>query len=369
MCTPDEGEWHERSQGPLRGRVLSSGAHEERMNCSMPDPALIIDMANAFYSSQILFASSDLGVFAFLAQSPDSTLEEVIAGCDLNPRTGRLLLDACVAVGLLNKSDERYRNSEGTACFLVPGSPMDLSAAIRYNRDVYHAWGKLPELVRRGKPVEKPEIHLGEDPKRTRDFVLAMHGRAHGIGQAVVPQLDLEGRRKLLDIGGGGGTYSALIARHNPEISCTVIDLPGVVAVANELIAEQGLSDRVKTIPGDYHTVHLPGGHDAAIFFGVLHQESPEAISALLKRVFEALEPGGIVYVMDLMTDATHAAPQFSALFAVNMALTTNHGWVFSDEELRTWLEDAGFRDLAVSPLAPPMPHWLAVAQKPAESS
>lgn len=331
---------------------------------SMRDAASIIELANAFCSSQILFASSDVGVFEFLAKSPGSTAEEVAAGCDLNPRAGRLLLDACVAVGLLAKQDGRYRNSDRAERFLVPGSPTDLSTAIRYNRDVYHAWGKLPEFVRSGKPVERPEAHLGEDPERTRDFVLAMHGRALGIGRAVVPRLKLEGRRKLLDLGGGGGTYSALIARRYPEISCTVIDLPGVLVVAEELIAEQGVCDRVKIMPGDLHTIQLPKGHDAAILFGVLHQESPDAIAELLKRTYEALAPGGILHVMDMMTDASGAAPAFSALFGVNMALTTHHGWVFSDEQLRTWLAAAGFSDITVSPLEPPMPHWLAEAHK-----
>lgn len=330
----------------------------------MSDPASIIELANAFCSSQVLFASSDLGIFAFLSRSPGSTSEEVAAECGLNGRAGRLLLDACVAVGLLTKEGDRYHNSKQAESFLVPGSPTDLSAAIRYNRDVYQAWGRLPDLIRSGKPVEKPEIHLGEDPVRTREFVLSMHGRALGIGRVVVPQLNLEGRRRLLDLGCGGGTYAALIAQAHPEISCTVIDLPGVLAVAGGLIAEQGVSERVRAIPGDFHTMPLPAGHDAAIFFVVLHQESADTIAGLLKRTHEALEPGGILYVMDMMTDASHAAPEFSALFAVNMALTTHQGWVFSAEELRSWLTAAGFTDITISPLEPPMPHWLAVAHK-----
>jgi ubiquinone/menaquinone biosynthesis C-methylase UbiE len=330
-----------------------------------PGAASIIEMTNAFCSSQILFASSDVGIYAFLSDSPDSTAEQVVAACDLEPRAGRLLLNACVAIGLLTKQAEGYRNSELAERFLVPGSPSDLSAAIRYNRDVYQAWGRLPDFIRDGKPAERPEAHLGEDPGRTRDFVLAMHGRALGMGREVVSRLGLQRRRRLLDLGGGGGTYSALIARRHPQISCTLIDLPAVLAVAEELLAEQGVRDRVETVPGDLHTIALPRGHDAAILFGVLHQEPADAIAELLERTYDALEPGGVLYVMDMMTDATHAAPEFSALFAVNMALTTHHGWVFSDRELRGWLTAAGFRDVAISPLEPPMPHWLAEAHKP----
>lgn len=333
---------------------------------SAPSPAKIIDLANAFYQSQTLFAASDAGVFGFLAQSPGASLHAVAAGLHLDPRGCRLLLDACVAVGLLVKAaDETYRNSPEAAAFLVPGAPGDLSKAIRYNRDVYAAWGKTGEFVRTGNPVERPEIHLGDDAARTRAFVLSMHGRALGIGRAVAPLLHLESCRTLLDVGGGPGTYACLIARCNPQLRCITIDLPAVSAIASELIAQAGLSDRVEARPGNYREAAFPGGMDAVIFFGVLHQESPESIQALFRKAYASLNPGGTVYVMDMMTDATRCAPAFSALFALNMALTTENGWVFSDCDLRQWLEGAGFADFRVSPLNPPMPHWLAQATRP----
>jgi len=65
------------------------------------------------------------------------------------------------------------------------------------------------------------------------------------------------------------------------------------------------------------------------------------------------------------MTDATHTRPAFSALFAVNMALTTHNGWVFSDGELHAWLREAGFETWETHPVPPPMPHWLVTARKP----
>ncbi len=328
------------------------------------DPNRIVDMASAFYDSAVLFAASDLGVFGRLADLGEADPDTLIAACGLDRRGGRILLDACAALGLLEKSEGRYRNSPEATLFLVPGSPADLSGAIRYNRDVYGAWGRLKQLARTGKPVEKPEIHLGDDPERTRTFVMAMHGRALGIGRAVVPLLDLAGRRRVLDVGGGPGTYSILVAEANPGVECVVLDLPPVAAIAGEIVGRAGLAGRVKTLPGDYHDTAFPGGFDAVLFFGVLHQENPEAIRELLRRAHDALAPGGLVYVLDMMTDASRARPKFSALFSVNMALTSENGWVFSDEDLRGWLAEAGFRDVSVRPLGPPMPHWLASAVK-----
>lgn len=331
----------------------------------MLKPDRIIGMASAFYDTCVLFAASDLGVFARLAETGPADAASLAASLRLDRRGARLLLDACVALELLNKDGETYSNTPESAVFLVPGSPGDLSGAIRYNRDVYPAWGKLDTFVRTGTPVEKPEFHLGADAERTRTFVLSMHHRALAIGRAVLGELDLAGRRTLLDVGGGPGTYSVLIAQSHPDIRCTVLDLPEVVKVAAELILAQGCAERVSTLAGDYRTLAFPPGNDVVNFFGMFHQESPDSIRALLRKAHDALNPGGIVHVMDMMTDHTHTQPKFSALFAVNMALTTDNGWVFADTELTGWMREAGFTDCKVKPLPPPMPHWFASARKP----
>lgn len=327
-------------------------------------PAAIIDLANAYFDSCVLFTSADLGVFGALARLGLASSEALAAELGLNARGARLLLDACVAVGLLEKNGTAYRNTPASGAFLVPGKPGDLTQAIRYNRDVFGAWQRLAQLARTGAPVENPQLHLGADPDRTRTFVLSMHARVLAIGRSLLAQLDLTGRRQLLDVGGGPGTYSVLISQSNPAIRCTVLDLPEIVAIAEELIAQQGASGRVRTLPGNYHTTPFPPGNDVVNFFGVLHQESPDSIRDLLERAYASLVPGGAVYVFDMMTDETRTSPKFSALFAVTMALTAKDGWVFSSSELQSWLEEAGFEDFVVKLLPPPLPHWLASARK-----
>ena len=329
-----------------------------------PQPTRIMEMACAFFDSATLFAASDLGVFARLAKAPADG-PALARDLGLDERGARLLLDACVALKLLEKSGDVYRNGPEAAAFLVPSCPGDLSRAIRYSRDVYGAWSGVAGLARTGHPVELPELHLGSDPQRTRTFVLSMHARALGVGRGVVPFLDLSHNSRLLDVGGGPGTYSVLIAQRYPQISCTVLDLPAVVSIARELIAEQGMSERVGTLSGDYHSTGFPAGVDAVNFFGVLHQESADSIRDLLRRAYEALEPGGLVHVLDMMTDRTHTAPRFSALFALNMALTTRNGWVFADSELQEWMVEAGFTGCEIIHLPHPLPYWLARARKP----
>lgn len=326
----------------------------------------IVDLASAFYGSAVLFAALDLGVFKVLADLGGSAdLSALAEETGTSPRGLRLLLDACVAEGLLGKQEETYFNTEAGKRALVPGGPADLSRAIRYNQDVYPAWGRLAALARTGLPVEPPQLHLGDDPARTRRFALSMRGRALAIGRGVVPMLDLSGCTRLLDLAGGPGTYAELIVRANPGLSCVTVDVPAVSAVARECVAEAGLADRIECRAGDYHVDEYEAeAYDAVTIFGALHQESPGQIRDILARAGRALRPGGRIFILDMMTDRTHAAPAFSALFAVNMALTTENGWVFSDEELKTWLAEAGFEPGEAHPVPPPMPHWILSAVK-----
>ena len=241
----------------------------------------IVDLASAYYGSAVLFAALDCGVF-----------EKAERGeLDASARGMRLLCDACVAEGLLEKRDGRYFNTPAASAALVPGGPADLTKAIRYNRDVYPAWGRLAEFARTGRPVERPEMHLGGDAERTKAFAASMFGRAMGIGRGIVPMLGaLEGR--VLDLAGGPGAYAILMCRANPGASVVTVDLPAISAEASRYVAEAGLSDRIECRAGDYHSdEYEKGTYDAATVFGALHQESPEAIVAILRRAVR----GGLV--------------------------------------------------------------------------
>ena len=314
----------------------------------------IVDLASAYYGSAVLFAAIDCDVFGQVARGEFNA----------SSRGMRLLADACVAEGLLEKRGGAYFNTPAGAAALVPGGPADLTKAIRYNRDVYPAWGRLADFARTGKPVEKPELHLGEDAARTKAFAAAMFGRAMGIGKGVVPMLaGLSGR--VLDLAGGPGAYAILMCQSNPGLSCVTVDLPAIADEARGYVARFGLADRIECRAGDYHSdEYEAAAYDTVTIFGALHQESPERIVDILRRANRALKPGGQVVVLDMMTDETHTAPAFSALFALNMALTTENGWVFSDAELKGWMREAGFEPGETRPVPPPMPHWLVSAKK-----
>ncbi len=323
----------------------------------------IIDLASAFYGSSVLFSALDLDLFTMIKECDDPTAEKLAVHCHCSQRGITLLLDAAVSIGLLTKSDGRYALTPATALTLVKQASHDLTCAIAYNRDVYQAWGKLTQFVQTGKPVEKPEIHLGEDAERTRRFALSMYGRAMAIGQAIVPHLKLPKGARVLDLAGGPGAYALLMAKADETLTCDTYDLPAISAIATEMTASH--ARQITCHAGDYHVDQWPEEmYDVVTLFGCLHQESPAMIVDILKRAYRAIRVGGCVYILDMMTGADHTTPTFSALFAVNMALTTEHGWVFSDVELSQWCAEAGFKEFMIGPVPPPMPHMLACARK-----
>ncbi len=324
----------------------------------------IVELASAFYGSSVLFAALELDLFTAVQNAPNPTAEALAETLACAPRGLRLLLDATVAVGLMTKHNSTYALTPAAAATLVKGAPHDLTQAIAYNRDVVPAWNRLAQFARTGEPVEPPQCHLGEDPERTRRFALSMHGRALGIGRAIVPILNLPKGARVLDLAGGPGTYALLMAQSDPTLTCDTYDLPAISTVAREITAP--CADRIRCHAGDYHTDTWPEAtYDAVTLFGCLHQESPETILDILRRARKALRPGGTLYVLDMMTGSDHTTPPFSALFAVNMALTTHNGWVFSDAELKEWMEAVGFIDFSCGPVPPPMPHFLAEATLP----
>ena len=84
-------------------------------------------------------------------------------------------------------------------------------------------------------------------------------------GRRFVKQVDLAGRQRILDIGGGSGAYCINAAQTYPEIKAVVFDLPPVVEVTNEFIAESGVAERVSAVGGDFTKDNFPAGADVVI--------------------------------------------------------------------------------------------------------
>ena len=329
-----------------------------------PDPGAIVRLSTAYWDSQTLLTANRLRIFDVVAEGPKSA-QDVAAALQLDARATGLFLRACAGLGLLQHQGDRFENSPDAAMFLVSRSPAYMGNAIRYSDQLYGTWGSLEDALRSGRPALAAETYLGDDPQRTRTFVHAMHGRALGIARALVGILDLQGRRALLDVGGGPGTYSILLTERFPGLRAEVLELPGVAAVAREIVAAAGAADRVSLRDGDYHQSDFGSGKDAVLMSGMFHRETERTCRGLIERARDCMIPGGLLAVSDVFTDAGGTHPTFAAMFGLNMMLTAADGGVHADADVMRWMADCGFVELRVVPLPPPMPHRVVLGIRP----
>jgi predicted O-methyltransferase YrrM len=320
-------------------------------------------LSTAYWESQTLLTANRIGLFEVLAGGAKS-VEEIAAALGTRPRPTRLLLKACVALQCLEEDARGFRNSAMSEAFLVPGSPGFLGNGLRYTDNLYGAWGQLEQALREDRPPMQAETYLGEDREQTRDFVYAMHGRALGIGKALVGLVDLSGRTQMLDVGGGPGTYSALFSQRYSGLRAQVLELPEVAALASEILSAMGAEEQVSLLSGDYHQTPFPENNDVVLISGVLHRETPKNCRALIKRGFDSLKPEGLMVISDVFTDEGGTAPLFATLFGLNMMLTAPDGCVHADADVAGWMTDAGLADVEVKPFPPPMPHRVVLGRK-----
>ena len=329
-----------------------------------PDPTPLIELATAYWGSATLIAAVRLRIATHLSQGALPAAEVArLAGSD--PVATENLLAGLVSLGLARKTaDGAFENSASADAFLVEGRPSFLGPALLYNGDVFPLWARLDSVVRTGHVSQSPDAYLGDDPERTRNFVQGMHFRALGVGRAVGAVIDLTGRQRLADIGGGPGTYSALLAQKTPGLHSEVLDLPGVVAIARDIVASMGCADRVTCTAFDYYKDTLPGRYDALLISGVLHREQPDGVRALLAKAAAAAEPGAVIYLSDVMMDDDRTGPLFAAMFALNMRVLAHDGRCHSVAEQSAWLAEAGFEVTNVYRLPAPIHYSVIRAEK-----
>ncbi len=339
---------------------MQNNMTNEKQSCAVA-PTPIMNLTTMYWNSQAFLTANRIGLFEILAKG-ELNAEAIAEQLKTQPRHTKLLLDTCVSLELLEKNNNLYSNTPLSDTYLVSGKQAYMGNAVRYSDNLYDAWGKLETCLREGKPTMPPEDYLGKDKEKTRHFVYGMHNRALGIGTALVNMVDLSGRKKLLDVGGGPGTYSALFTLNNPELSSTVLDLPPIIELANEILSSMNAAERVDTLPGNYHSTEFPEENDAVLISGVFHRELEENCRKLIKKAKESLVPGGMLILSDVFTDAENAKnSEFAALFGLNMMLSAEDGGVHACQDVEQWMKDEGFENTEIKFFPQPMPHSVVM--------
>ena len=307
------------------------------------NPGKLMEISGSYWQTCTLHAAVKLDVFSAIdgAQLDGDSLSQTL-DCDKDSLDR--LLNAAAAMGLLVKTGNRYANSPGCRRFLSRHSEQYIGYIIMHHQQLVESWANLDLAVKNGRPVRKG---VGKsDESWRRNFLLGMFNIAMNLAPRLVPLVDLSGRRHLLDLGGGPGTYAIHFCRENPGLTATVFDLPTTRPFAEKTIRQFELSERISFQPGNYLEDNIGEGYDVAWLSHILHGEGRQACTQLIQKTVTALKPGGMIIIHEFILDNTMDAPLFPALFSLNMLLGTPSGRAYSQQQLTDMLGGCGVKDI-----------------------
>jgi acetylserotonin N-methyltransferase len=313
---------------------------------SLPDPAVVLDSIEAFRRSKTMFTAVRLGIFDRLQEAP-ARAAELAAELRMNADALARLLDACAAMGLLQKTEGIYRNQPVAEHYLCKDSPHTLHGYIVYSDEaLYPMWSHLDDALREGAPRWKQTFGIEgaifsgffRTEAAMRDFLRAMHGFGMQTSPAVVAAFDLSRFRTIVDLGGATGHLAIAACDRYPEMRGVVFDLPQVIAISATP------HDRVEFRSGDFFEDELPKS-DLYALGRILHDWGEGKIHRLLARIFAALPEGGGVLIAEQLLEEDGVGPMWANMQSLNMLVTTE-GRERSLSEYAHLLANAGFKQI-----------------------
>lgn len=316
---------------------------------NLPDAAKVLDLIEAFRRSKTMFTAVSLGIFDRLSEAP-APAAGLAATIGANPDATGRLLDACAALGLLDKHEGVYRNTPAADTYLCSASPHTMAGYIRYSdQALYAMWGNLADAVREGGPRWNQTFGLDgpiftsffRSDEAMRDFVRGMHGFGMLTSPKVVTAFDLGGFRSMADLGGATGHLAIAACEQYPALQAIVFDLQRVTVMAREQVALSPARDRIQVIAGDFFADELPPA-DLYAVGRILHDWADDKIERLLRRIYDRLPSDGALLVAEKLLNEDGVGPVPANMQSLNMLVVTE-GKERSLAEYTRLLNAAGF--------------------------
>lgn len=246
---------------------------------------------------ELLKTAIEFNLFDQLETPVTST--EIAEKLSLHPTNTEYMLNALVALGCLSKTNNKYKNTPQTEQFLTPGKDTSLGASLLFmsNWTMPVLNGGLKDLVTNGPPPKKnladPEIW----EKGARVSVNHSRcGRAQLIARHVSELPEFHSFSKILDIGAGPGIIGIAVTAAHPSLKCVVFDQPAVCKVADEVVCEYGMEDRVTVERGDYMKDDIGIDFDFVMANFTLNFYR-DCLDKIMSKVHASLKPGGVFMV------------------------------------------------------------------------
>lgn len=292
------------------------------------------DQLRAYLSSAALGAAMELGLFWKLADQPRS--EQAVAH-DLRIPLNRCRywLEILAQLGLLEKQGERYTVSAvGRSTIIDMRSQETWALLAQFEREYFPVGSNLTTHIQKPdstwtlQGLMYPDYvqRMREIPEYARRFTRMLYEIHQSLANELGAVIDLTGVRNLVDMAGGSGVISLALLRRYPNLTATVVDIPGVCAAGCEIAAENGLADRIVYHPvDDIRRDDLPQGFDAVLVCDTWFQDK-----ASLAKFTQCLNAGRQFFI---------AGPIVTEEIAPSLGSATS--------DLRGAMHDLGFARLS----------------------
>ena len=335
------------------------------MSQNRPSPEIVFDTLFAYQRSAALKSAIDLELFTAIDDGA-RTVAAIGDRCRTSERGMRILCDFLTTIGLLTKSNDTYGLTPESAAFLSQRSPAYLGTTARFllRPELKGDFEHLTEAVRRGGVSPSDNNIVAEDNPIWVEFARSMMPMIAPAAQAIADLLasSTGGPRRVLDIAAGHGLFGITLAQRNPRAEIVAVDWKTVLAVALENARAAQVSDRYHTSPGDAFKVDFGDGYDVALVTNFLHHFDQSTCTTFLRKVHDALKPGGRVVVLEFVPNPDRVSPPIPARFSLTMLAETPGGDAYTFDELRRQLEDAGFSNVTAHGL--PTPQMVLLGEK-----
>jgi precorrin-6B methylase 2 len=328
-------------------------------------PERLMQLAWGYAPPLAIEAGIRLGIFdAFDGGS--KTLDQIVSATKCSPRGVSTLANLLVGLGFLSKSSNAYSLTSESEAFLVSTSPRFQGGLFKHmSRQLMPKWLELTEIVRTGKPA-KDVSGQSDGVAFFEQFVEDIFPMSYPSAWVLAESLKLANSSRtvsVLDLATGSGVWGIALAQASPNVKVRAVDWPAVLEVTRRVATKFALADRFTFAPGDLLEADFGTGHQIATLGHILHSEGEKRSQALLKKTFQALAPGGTVAIAEFLVNEDRTGPVNGLIFGMNMLVNTDAGGTYSFEEIREWLERAGFQN--VRKLDSPGPSPLILADRP----
>ncbi len=325
------------------------------------DPMKVMQVASAYWHSCALHAANRLDIFNLLDDGAKD-LDALQQATGADRRCLGTLLSALVSIDFLAREGDFFSNNQFSQTFLTSSSQFYQGGIVYMFENWYEAWGGLYDTVMTGKPSAL--MHQEYSDQETRDYMMGMHNRALSQSDVLTGMVDLTGKKQLMDVGCGPSTFSVKFCERYDGLNAIAMDREQNLQIAQEIVDQFNMQDRVALRPGDYNSDSLGTGNDAMLLSSMTNQESPDNIKKLLQKCYDSMNNDGVIMIQEQLLNPEKNGPELAAMIGVNQIINTMGGSSYSTSEMEEIMRSVGFVDIKSEQMPPPSPFMLLTGYK-----